>query len=274
VRWVVLIYATALGCSYPEFGFNAVDAPANDSAAPPIDTMVAEATSSDTRVEDSIVPPMDAPPKIGCAAAMHDFCVDWEASTEPTYGWSAFYTRGGGTLAVDSTAFTGSRALIAKIPGGSTLNAATVSRTLEAPTSGTITRVDAHVRLDSTSYPSGILLLKLQRDGGHGASIWLGGAGLYAEGFGATYRAYPIAKTLTAGVFHHFRFETTLKPSGALLRVFVDDMKTALVDVADASTCLTEGTSREVIAGLYAEFGTTALPAFTVRYDDVSLDWL
>jgi hypothetical protein len=115
--------------------------------------------------------------------------------------------------------------------------------------------------------------MKLQRDN-HGAAIWLGASGLFAEAFGTSYRAYPIGKTLATGVWYHFRLEATLKPTGGTVRVFIDNMSTALVDVSDASTALATGTQQVVGVGLYADAETATLSPFAARFDYASLDWL
>ena len=270
VRGWLLVTLLCSGCSYPEFEFPAADTDvAIDTSSPVIDSRVddADAALADTSVTDT------GPPKVGCAAATHFFCADWESSTEPTYGWMGFYTEGGGTIAVDSTAFMSTRSFYAQVPGGGSTNAASLTRTFDAPTAASVARIDVHIRFDQITYGNDILLFKLQRDN-HGASVWLRDK-LYAEGFGATYRTYNIAKTIAPGVWYHFRLEASLKTSGAVLRVFIDDMATPLVDVKDASTAISEGIPRQLALGLFASMeSTTPLTAFSARYDDVSLDWL
>jgi hypothetical protein len=90
-----------------------IAAPAADSAAPaaPDASAAADARSRDVAVS--------APPIIECKVAR--YCDDFEVykPDAPPAGWSA-RTGGGGTITVDETrAFSGTRAIHIKVPGGS-----------------------------------------------------------------------------------------------------------------------------------------------------------
>ncbi len=283
------------GCGYPEFGFTAGPADATiDSAIVPTedvaaddgaDTTVADDTldvddtaSVDTLVSDTgvdtVMPDTPSDSTYCMKAPLHVFCSDWDTSTEPTYGWASFNTTGGGTLAVDATAFSTPRSFLASFPAGANASSATLARTFTAPAIDTVARIDFRVRLAVASYSDGVMLVKLQRPSGRGASIWLGSSGLYVEALGSTYKTYPISKGIAAATWYHVRLETSLKISSAVVRVYVDDMTSPLVNVSDASTADDEAVDRELVTGVYASKPTGLAAGFFARIDDLSLDWL
>jgi hypothetical protein len=298
VRWPILALASVASCAYPDFAFQPADAAIDSSESEDVvdaaeldaredatlDTLETTADSSvatdaivDAKADSADTHPSDAPPDVTvsgyCATGGHDFCVDFDESTEPTYGWSSSYTNAGGTLATDSTAFSAPRSFFPAFPAGTVTPAAMVTRALDAPTSDAVARIDLRIRFDTASFANGVMFAKLQRDSGHGVSVWLGSSGFYAESYGVSYKYHPASKTVGSGTWYHVRLEASLQPSGARVRLYVDDMSTALVDVSDASSCTTIGTSRELAVGLYGNAGS-GFPAFSARIDDVSLDWL
>jgi hypothetical protein len=241
------------------------------------DTASFDGADVDTAVTDTGMPDTvtDTSSPTYCAKApLHDFCVDWDSSTEPSNGWTSFNTTGGGTLAVDSTAFSAPRSFLAGFPSGATDASATLGRALTAPAIDTVARIDFRVRLALAGYSDGVMLVKLQRPSGRGVSIWLGSSGLYVEALGASYKTYPISKSVASATWYHVRFEANLRVSSAIVRVYVDDMTTALVNVTDASTADDEAADRELVTGVYASKPSGLGTAFSARVDDMSLDWL
>lgn len=283
VRILLVASLSVCGCAFPEFDFVPSDSALADTsvsadvAAGDTGVVILEDTSTDTLVSEATVvdtAAMDTPadaPRTGCAAALHDYCVDWDSSTEPTFGWSAFYLNNGGKLAVDPAAFSPTRSLLTTLPAGGGVGAAAVSRALVAPADDTLARIDLRVRFDAPTYAGSVMLVKLQREN-HGASIWMGSGGLFYEAFGVTYRSAGIPRVVTPGTWHHLRLEANLKTSAATVRVFVDDMSMPAVAVNDVSTVLTLGKDRQLAVGPYVD--ATSYGAWSVRYDDVSLDWL
>jgi hypothetical protein len=287
-RTWLLAVITSVGCGYPDFAFRDDATPdvaaeiaadvAEDTVAPIEETAVDSAVDSATvdsakpDVADEVI--VDAPTTYCMKSPLHFFCADWDSSTEPTYGWTGFSNAGGGTLAVDGIAYSAPRSFLAQFPAGATESTANVTRAMNAPAIDSVARIDVRVRFGVASYSDGAMFLKLQRTGGRGASLWLGSAGLYAEALGASYKPYPITKSIAAATWYHVRLEANLKVSGATVRVFIDDMTTPLVDATDASTADTEGADRELVSGLYASNTSTLSKPFIIRIDDVSLDWL
>jgi hypothetical protein len=274
VRAAVLLTAMIMGC-YPDPTFVSDDASAIDGSVDAlIDAAVDSALADTSAAPDSGTDTMSAPEVVddtalprGCVVGMNVFCADWDTSSEPTFGFTAFLLEGGGTFAAELPSFSGPRAFRSTIPSGGALQAATVHRDLTAPTPGSVTRIEARLMLSAATFPEELLLLKLQRPGGRGATLALGANGLYAEALGS-YRRFETGVLPPVSSWFHVRIDTSLKITGALLRVYVDDV--LVVDETNASTVTDENAMRQLVVGLYT---STPRAGITARYDNVTLDY-
>ncbi|GAC1378154.1 MAG: hypothetical protein NVSMB47_22650 [Polyangiales bacterium] len=127
--------------------------------------------------------------------------------------------------------------------------------------------------LDVGSYPTNVVLFKLQRPGrGRGVLLGLGPAGLAVQVLGATSTTNLDAGPAPVGRWFHVRLDTQLMVAGATVRLWIDDMTTPVVDRSGLSSADTDGTSQQLSVGLYTN--STPISAVRARFDDAELDYL
>ena len=216
---------------------------------------------------------VDTPPT-GCLGSTHLFCADFDKSVKPEDGFDGMDVSAEGSLALDPSGRSSPNSLLCQTVAFATgIAAANVTKTFIAPSTDTIIRVEAWVKLESATFPGksgSAFILKVQRTG-DGATLSLDSSGFFADAIGTTYTAYPLTKTVPVGVWFKVRMDTRLHPTSGTLTVWIEDMTTPVLEKTAISTATVVTAERTVVLGLYSQNGTAT---FRARYDDVTADYL
>lgn len=292
---LALAYALALaGCGYPEFRFDSeleggvsdgtLDDASVDTGPLPFDSMVpdasdaktdaTDATDAKTDATDATDAKADATASAGCAAISADFCADFDGVTAVGAGFTNADVQGPGSLFLDPSGRSLPNAFLATagVPATGTLCTAFLYKNFTAPAAKTPMRAEAWIKLDAATLPTSdgaAFLLKIERTGttGDGVTVSIDKAGLFAERIGQTYARYPIAAKVKPGAWMRVRIDAVLHTTEGSLKVFVDDLTAAAVDVTGVSTVKADDDRRTLDVGLFVE---RASGAFAARFDDVS----
>ena len=202
------------------------------------------------------------------------FCDDFDDGGALYSKWGASGTAGSGVLALTATSPYSAPNSMRSLLGVGANGFAKVGRTFNAPTAAAITRVDTRLYVENATFPGDkAIVIKTQQGAGHGVGLLTTSTGFGIEVYGITnYDIYPLpAGAIPIGKWFRLRIEATLRTSGGMYRVFVDNMTTPVAERTGISTTDADGLTREYTVGLYTETAMTG--SYAVRFDDVRLDF-